>query len=368
MRGYGKKIIGNALRRESNIRTETKDAILWEILDDDRKASVKIQGSNKQIFAHYPQNWDVRPSWCKPGNAVKIMHTGGNRGRIELVGHGGYIPTPIIGDPFPTAEQGIDCVLSGCEILQMTPIPLMMVRVTAGSYRIAGTTYYLGAFGSETGYMPLGSGMPLGTGYPLGTIGAYGIEISPAPLSMGLFRYDRIVVGIDGAVDYIEGEEFINTPVYPEIPEGHVSLAMILLYGGITEITQDLINREWEERRPAAIQITPDDGELAWGEDSTETAILVQDQYGQPLNTDEDNPYMIQIQFIYGTGVSWGAATPGGAPVIYSTILNPSHAVYTRDTGGDEHSPILRADLISEHSAFGVIMIILLDVAGDALY
>lgn len=361
------------MRRETNSRTETKDAILWQILEDERKCHVKIQGSNTEIIAYYPQNWQSVPSWCKPGNAVKIMHTGGNRGRIELVGHGAYIPSPVEGaDPFPPMAVGEDCILFGCEVLAMTPVTLMMVRINAGSYRISGETYYLGAFGGETGPMALGSGMPLGTGYPLGEIGAYGIEIDAAPVASGHFRYDLIVVGIDGVVDYLKGDEFTDEISIPEIPADHLECGRILLYPGMTTVIQEWINRAWTIPEPSSLQISIADDELIWGsigppdtrELSTDIEVLVLDQYGNGLSPASGKWYL-ELDLETGNGTVDGDPPP----VTKTTTGNHVHFTYARTYDGNDESPIIKATLInldSPISAYGFIK--LLDSDGELMF
>jgi hypothetical protein len=100
-------------------RVESRDAILWDVQTDVRRARVKIQGSSTLVVAYYPENWEATPVWMKPGNAVRISHTGGVRGRIELVGHGTLIPTPIEGDTGTITTTLPDAILSG---LQITPV------------------------------------------------------------------------------------------------------------------------------------------------------------------------------------------------------------------------------------------------------
>lgn len=367
MRLYGKPFLKNSNLRAIDGHSETRDAILWDVLPAQRICRVKIQGSAQLINAYYPLNWEVTPSWLKPGNAVRITHTGGIRGRIELVGHGTYIPTPVSGETFPPVAIGEDGIITGCEVMQLLPTPGMMVAILAGSYRIDETIYYLGAFGGATGYIPMGDpgAMEMGVGLAMGDLVATGIAIDAAPATPGHFRYDKICVGTDGALDYVKGTEFTATPVYPETPADHLSLATVLTYYGIAAITQDLINRVWETRKASVVTVVPADADLAWAEESTNVVVTILDQYGQPLSP--IGPYYsLTISFTYGTG-SWGSATPG---VPYTSDYGTDHAdiTYTRDKLVTEHSPILRADLYGDIPIFGVGMVTLADIGGNPIY
>ena len=362
----GKRILRNSGLRQIDYHTETRDAILWDVIPAQRICRVKIQGSNQLINAYYPMNWDITPTWLKPGNAVRITHTGGSRGRVELAGHGTYIPTPVSGDTLPPIAIGENGIITGCEVMSITPTPAMMVSVLAGSFRISGVIYFMGAFGGALGEMPLGSEVPLGTELPLGSISAYGVAINAAPTTPGTFRYDKIVVGVDSAVDYVAGAEFTTTPVYPDTPAGHVLLATILTYYGVTAITQNLINRVWETRRASVVTVLPLDTELSWLELSTDVEIGIRDQYDQYLATSVLTPYSMQISFLYGTGV-WGGATPG-VYYAFGMSADHTHVTYTRDKLVTEHSPILKADLLGDVTIFGVGTVTLLDIGGYPLY
>jgi hypothetical protein len=366
MRLYGKRFLKNSNLRAIENHSETRDAILWDVLPAQRICRVKIQGSSQLINAYYPLNWEVTPGWLKPGNAVRITHTGGIRGRIELVGHGTYIPTPVSGDTLPPVAIGEDGIITGCEVMQILPTPALMVSINAGSFRISGTIYFMGAFGGALGEMPLGSDVPLGTEIPLGSISAYGVAIDAAPVTPGTFRYDKVVVGIDSAVDYVKGTNFTSTPVYPETPADHLCLATILTYYGITAITQALINRTWETRKASSVSVIPADAELAWLELSTDVEIGIRDQYSQFLTPPFISPYSMQISFLYGTG-TWGSAIPG-VPYAFGLGADHTHATYTRNKLVTEHSPILKADLLGDVTIFGVGQVTLLDVGGEPMY
>ena len=90
------------MERHLRDKTESRDAIVWDIDESNFLVRCKIQGSNEYILCYYPRNWQTLPPWCKRGNAVRIAHRGGIRGNLEVIGNGRAIPTPIAGaDQFP---------------------------------------------------------------------------------------------------------------------------------------------------------------------------------------------------------------------------------------------------------------------------
>ena len=111
MKLYGKRFLKNSLRSAAFARNDFRDAIVWEINSADRYARVKIQGTNELIVAYYPDAWAYAPDWLSEGRAVKIAHTCGTIGRIEIVGKGYYVPSPVSGDVLPPVAVGADCIL-----------------------------------------------------------------------------------------------------------------------------------------------------------------------------------------------------------------------------------------------------------------
>ena len=116
MRTYGKRFLKKSIATQVESKVESRDAIVWDINTALRYAEVKIQGSGNLIRAFYPENWEQTPFWLKIGNAVRITHTGGNRSRIELVGHGQYVPTPLSGAASPVVNLP-DAIISGLKLL-----------------------------------------------------------------------------------------------------------------------------------------------------------------------------------------------------------------------------------------------------------
>jgi hypothetical protein len=175
---------------------ETRDAIVWEVLPAQRICRVKVQSSDEKICCWYPENWQQTPTWLKPGNAVIIRHTGGQRGRLEVIGHGQLVPTPVAGGAAPAPAVAEDCILTGCQLAEIAADPQMAVFVWTGTFRITGTVYTLGPIAmSDTTLLDMGMEAPIEV-----TAEVVGIDAAPAA---GQFRYDLVVVGADLAVDYV---------------------------------------------------------------------------------------------------------------------------------------------------------------------
>lgn len=275
MRLYGNRFIKKSLKDHADTRIETRDAIVWSVDNDLRIASVKIQGSNQLIRAYYPENWEQTPSWLKPGNAVRITHTGGNRGRIELVGHGQFVPTPLSGAAGPTLPTGEDAIITGLPVVQIPYGDWMRVMVNIGTVRFSGTTYTRDAISMAEGdYFTMAMG-----GFMNEVAGVLPIDTAPAA---GSSRYDLIAIGSDLLFDVVKGTASSN-PVMPDVPSGHLKCGHVLLYAGMTKIVQSDINKYFSEPVPTILSMTIADEDLAWAELSTTVTIAIKDQYGNPI-------------------------------------------------------------------------------------
>jgi hypothetical protein len=295
MRSLGKKILINRMNRVAGDKQETRDGILWEILPSQRMCKVKIQGSNEMVYAHYPDNIQSTSRWMKVGTSVKIVHTGGVRGWIEIIGLGQTIPTPVPGESgFPTPSVLSDAIISGCGVVECFNDPRMAVLVKVGTYRIAGTIYTLSPIS-----MLYGDNFKMGDGGKMEQI-AGAIAIS-APPAVGNFRYDMISVGTDGVIDYTAGIASGSDPLKPSVAPGHIALSYILIYGGMTEVRQFDIGRTWKSPEENQLIVTVADNQLSWNELSTTINVSVRDQYGNPKKTTGYGWY-ITIEFTHGNG------------------------------------------------------------------
>lgn len=352
MKLYGKKIIKNSMDRVASSKQETRDGILWDVVSASKICRVKIQGSNTLITAYYPENWEQTPTWLKPGNAVKIMHTGGVRGRIEVIGHGQLIPTPVSGSQFPTVATAEGLITSGCGLLAAAT-PRMAVLVKTGTYRINGVTYGLSYI-----TMADGTNYLMSDGGAMGEIAAV-IPINAAP-STGNYRYDMISIGINAVVDYTAGTPATSDPVKPTPAADHLLIGYIFVPYGTTEITNGLnVGREYSPAVPSYLTMTIADEDLAWAELSTTVTVAVLDQYGGVMNgTGVGYGITLTIQAGNGT-VRSATGEESTTSVIGYTGTGNSH-VFTYIRGGvdpGDISPTLYATLSGAAGVMGGILL-----------
>jgi len=334
--------------QESESRRESRDAIVWEHLPDQRLVRVKVQGSNELVVAWYPENWERKPVYLKPGNAVRVAHVGGVRNRIEIVGHGLTIPSPVAGGVLPDMGAGGNFWVSGGGLLA-TESSSFRVQILPGIARIGGVNYNL------TFDPVMGDPMMMGDGTIIG-VGVGIKEIDPPPDyaypwygQTAQFRYDAFVVGADGVVDYLKGTATIGTsgppsynptpPVKPTIPGGHILIGdYILVYSGMTEITQADIGRTMTVPKPYRLTMefevpvmpihTPDyrvppPYYPVPHPTATAVEVMMIDQYGNPAPRPGGGHYTFNLTFIgwmEGNGVV-------GRRSITGATLDPTNGV-----------------------------------------
>lgn len=302
MRLYGKRFVKRALERRKMSTAETRDGILWYIDEEDRVCRVKVQGSDKLVVAHYPRNWSKTPHWLKIGNAVRIVHKGGVRRLIEVVSDGRAIPTAVEGGTArPDPDPGTDAVLSGCTVEAITPND-MKVNVTPGYFRLNGVIYALGTLGASGIVMDDPAPMTMGEIYVMGQyIGYLDIEAAPATG----YRYDIIVVGADLTIDVVKGTEAASDPTMPSTPTDHVLLGWILLYPGMTVITDEDINVYWTDPVPSGLELDYIPSQQVIWDNTNPPTVFVRcymvDQYGNYYNT-VDLQYMTLTNLIENSG------------------------------------------------------------------
>lgn len=306
MRTYGGRKIRNAVIGVVEERREQRDAVVMSVDSANRWAIVKIQGSNEQIRAWFPLNWGSNPAWLKPGNAVRISTPGGNRGRIELVGHGMLLPTAIPGGSVtPTPPTLADVILTGMTLAPTIPTATMSVSVAPGTYRIDEVVYSLVG-------IPMGNAMPMGSNIGMGGAGA--MLTLDAPTSPGsYYRYDIIVAGTDGVAEIVKGSDATSDPVMPATPADHVLIGWILIYPNMTAITQTDLNRLYTDPAPQTISMSVEVESVATNilhghsivndhfDDEAVITVRVLDQYGN-LAPKAAPGHAILFWFLSGNG------------------------------------------------------------------
>lgn len=345
MRLYQKKLIRKLVKQETAKKREIRNGIIWSVDDTERVCRVKIQGSNQQVVAWYPENWEKTPVWLKPGNAVTILHQG-NRGRIEVIGHGQVVPSPVAGgDPFPDMNiVGDDYIVSGLQITATNP-PSMDVIVHAGVVRFNGLNY----------------DVPQTT-----------VTIATAPTLTTRFRYDIIVIGSDLVIDYIQGTESSSDPSEPSVPSGHLKIGRILVQGGQTSITYRNIGIEYSNPDIALVGLTINDDDLAWNQLTTQMTATALDQYGNQIRPQSGSSYTFELEFMRGNGQLYSTQSGWNSSLVTQTTSNSAYVYFTykRNQTVNDISPGLSLTLTTSNGRQFIIAdtITLRDESGNIMW
>jgi len=367
MRLYGRQFSNRYIEKKLKPRTETKDAIIFDVDWNAYVCKCRIQGSDEYINAHFPRNQATIPAWMKRGNAVRVLHRSGVRGHIEVVGNGGAIPTPMPGSPsHPSSATAMDGIISG---LNVTSLGGLDVTISPGTYRINGIIYTSG--GNEAGYPtmvestpemtmteiypPADMGDPAGLNDesdppwimseadPPAILGSSGGVFTLDSIADGQFRYDTFQIGTDGIIDYVKGTAALSNPVKPVISGSHVQIGRYILvynFGGEEGIGDDNIGLGYTDPHHASLTITAI-SEMAWAEgaDYPETTITVQviNQYGYNIS----GARTFTAQMVLGTG--WIYSSESGYQediAVVTTGTGSAQFKYRRDQESVPTNPV----------------------------
>jgi hypothetical protein len=370
MRLYGRKFASQFINKKLKPTTETSDGIIFEVDWSQYVCKCRIQGSDEYIDAHFPRNEATIPSWMKPGNAVRLLHRSGIRGHVEVIGHGGAIPTPQPGSPSHPATSALaDGVISGLEI---TAAGGMTVAISAGTYRINGIVYEI--TGGETGYAIMSESDPPMTmnetwppavmGDPKGANFIVMSESDPPMTMSETWPQGTFQVGTDGVIDYLKGTAAQSYPAKPAIDTNHIQIGeYILVVGGYTEITDGYIGKEWTVPYAAELILTGID-DFYWdaGDNYPETNLTVsmKNQYGYTYS----DPRTFTLTMIIGTGQVWSAEDGYDALSVEQEATGTYTFKYQRDQTDSEMSPSFMVTASGAEGLAGFHNIILYDVFG----
>jgi hypothetical protein len=301
---------------------------------------------------------------------------------LEVVGLGLAIPNPTTGSllpMLPTIESGEDTIMGSGDAdppvgttitndytssLMIYPweIACMKVWAAVGLVRISGTIY-----AAETITLSESSLGDLACGAPIEEIHE---AVAIAAAHASLYRIDNVVVGSDGVIDVLTGTPS-TSPTAPDTPSGHVSCGTILIYPNATAIYQYQINRDFVPAAPLSIMMAVADGDLAYAEHSTTLTVTIKDQYNNPYTISQVS---VTVSFDKGTGDVGGGSTAtkttavGSNQVVFTYHRNLNSYTYTLDPDDPvESSPLLRATLVQNPSAYTYGAVILRDNAGNFL-
>ena len=250
--------------------SESRDAVLWDVLLAERVCRCKIQGSAEFVIARFPQNWASVPEWAKPGQAVRITHRGGVRGDIEVAGFGRAIPTPVSGSATPAPGTPANAILAGCVLKAIPQTPGLSVYVTTGWVRFGGVEVAVPAVAMATGSL-----FKMNMGMAMGEVA--GVFTVSAP-STGQFRYDLFSLSPTLVVTKTAGAAFTRVESKPVLPGGHLAIGYLLVRGGQSIITAADIAQVWSAPVPSSISVAATDNGAAWT-----LVASVKDQYGNSI-------------------------------------------------------------------------------------
>jgi len=313
-RTYGRKFIGKKVDQRIDTKAFPRDAELFDIVSQGL-ARVNVKGTSEKVLVHYPENWENSPNFAKKGQSVRIAHRHGLGGLLEIEGLGQTIPQHLSGSSNPVLNDGDDAILTGGHISEYTYGDPMEVAYESSTYRIGGADY-----SADDGTMILDS-----------------------PPAEGNYRYDILVAGEDGVIDYVKGNYSSSDPVIPNAPADHIRIGdPILVVGGLNEVSQWQIGAEWHTPAPTYVLVTATDPTLSWSEASTAVRVTVYNQYGRPI-AGTDAGWYLTLEITDGNGTVYSVEEGSSATKVgqHSGTNSYSDFTYTRDQLSTDDSPRL---------------------------
>lgn len=116
-----RRILKDRMRRQAEYTPRPFNAQIYDVPSNEY-CRVLVQGSVNPVVAWFDRNTHHKPGALKIGNAVLCQYKLGNRGQIEVIGHGTVIPTPIAGQPAVVIPTGPDAILTGLQVLAIPEI------------------------------------------------------------------------------------------------------------------------------------------------------------------------------------------------------------------------------------------------------
>lgn len=356
MKLYGGRFLRNKTEKAISRKVESRDGQLYSIDPLTKTCQVKIQGTSTLITAYYPENWEATPAWLKPGNAVRFSHTGGNSGRVELVGHGALIPTPVAGDVGDPPITLIDGVLAGLQLFTTASgYNWRTVLVQIGTYQISNLEYTRGPI-----KMKAAPKYVMGHGGYMGEV-AGAVDVSNGTAS---FQFDAVNIAADGVLD-VQAGTAATPPLVPAVPSAHVRCGTVLLYNGITEIVSRDLNASYKPRIASSMSMVASDVNMTWAESTSTLTINVKDTYGAPIYEGRLG-WLVRVEFLAGNGTLQFGSNPASATSAEGyTTTDEIQFTYTRGQTSGDSSPIIAATLINYGALQAFTNIMLQDESGN---
>lgn len=367
MKSYGRRIANRAIFSRIDRKREISEGILWTVDEVSETCTVKIQGSDEQVRAHYPRNLTSLPSWLRVGNAVKVVHKQGKRDFVEVTGPGRAVPAPVSGDQFPGLSTLQDDVL---DAVRVTPYVGYQVKINSGiRYRIDGVIYTLSGGETEAYIMGVDDIGAAGA-YPIPLLGQIILDLG-APPSGNLFRYDIIVAGTDNLPNVVTGSAVASDPALPSVPSEHILLEKILRVGGETETAIYRIGQIWREPEATTVDVIAEE-EMEWDGTNNypefELKVIVKDQYDRAFDGDGVG-WVLSCELLWGSGQLYSEDSGYNETKVTQYTESSSYIfLYQRYQILDESSPFIQYALEGKPKIYSIKMHTLLNDVGDPIF
>lgn len=414
MRTYGKRFLRQIRDRQIRNTRETKNAIVWSLDEANRKANVRIHGSNSTVSAYFPVSWHVRPDWCKLGAPVRILFSGGHRGRIELLGPGVVIPYPQTGQVWPDPPVKANQILEGLEVIPIPNRKKLAVMVLTGKALINNVEVVVDSILLGDGNWILGDGGYLGE--VAAVLNVLGIGSVAYPSTA--YKIIKVFLKADGEIYLEEGVPFeaaspnwnilgrlesvpytipktyydFTNYVFPDElsppePSSELELGSIVIWEDCTEIHTTNINWQWRETKHRVYSRDPiylldettgaqADHILDWGETHMNLMIYAYSNVNNWFNV--NSVYNLRATIIQGNGTVTDGLYPGlyDTTIICMNLYDPwSHIYYPvwwvrykRDGLVTDESPTIELKLLVDNEVIAYTNVTLLDAAGDPMH
>lgn len=362
---YGGRYLRRDVEQQIRYKNPIRNAVFFGWSDDGTgRAQVKIQGSNKIIWAWCTEFSRKEMGTLKPGDAVQITHPLGNVGRIEVISRGLIIPTCNGLTLKPSDPSGADAMLTGMKLMVTPNEATMRIIVRMGTYRLNGVLYSTAGQAMDNSLT-----WEMGEGGTFGDVAAVFDLTSNVP-SAGNFRYVGFEVGSDGVIHKVVASQATADPPVPVAQASHLLLPQaVLLYGGMGTLSQSDVARPYEEPYPASLYITCNKEEMHWMVDlSAVFSVQVKNQYGWVMagsDIDSGGAY-VTMKFLTGNGSissnEEGSSRTGPIGTHISGMFTTAPFVYTRDMlDPGDITPMFEFTLHIQNSLSGYKGVFLLD-------
>lgn len=375
MKLLSKRLISGKVNKKIVRARESRFGKIVSVDASARRAIVRIQGTQTDIYMGWSKNFYDVPQFVRPNNPVEIQHIRGNPHAYEIIADGPQLPTPVDGTPLLTdliAPE--DRVITGSEVTAMQAGAGLQVEIGFGEVRINGDLYSIdGVYLGDSAVPLMGETFPL-----MGQIGGI-VTLDPAP-SAPNYRIDLISVGMDGVVDYTKGTEAANNPPQPALALDHVALAYIIVPYDTTVMQQSFIGNAWTDPYISVFEVSIEEMLSYWhtlpdpntlNQPLTEAqrrvtgTIKILNQYGKPMV----GSFPVTVEVEQGNGLIYKGSTGATSQTFTITDGTNNTFIYERlgvdgwRVLGDpiDQSPSIKATLLTNTNFFGFFWVPLYD-------